>query len=96
MQVSSTRTSARSSGEPVEGEFQVAYCGAGDLDACRDSLWTAIDEVVTVLAAERGDDPTTWLPDGQRLTFAPGLIPNDFRATNRPTFQQVIEFANAR
>jgi acyl-homoserine lactone acylase PvdQ len=83
-------------GEPVEGEFQVAYCGAGDLDACRDSLWTAIDEVVTVLAAERGDDPTTWLPDGQRLTFTPGLIPNDFRATNRPTFQQVIEFANAR
>jgi acyl-homoserine lactone acylase PvdQ len=80
-------------GEPVEGEFNVSYCGAGDLDACRDSLWAAIDETVTALATERGDDITTWLPEGQRLTFTPGLIENDFRATNRPTYQQVIEFA---
>jgi hypothetical protein len=33
------------------------------------------------------------LPEGQRLTFTPGLIPDDFRATNRPTYQQVLEFA---
>jgi acyl-homoserine lactone acylase PvdQ len=82
-------------GQPVEGEFQVAYCGAGDLDVCRESLWAAVDASLAVVAAERGDDLTTWLPDGQRLTFAPGLIPDDFRATNRPTYQQVIEFANA-
>jgi acyl-homoserine lactone acylase PvdQ len=80
-------------GDPVEGEFNVAYCGAGDLDACRDSLWAAVDDEVAALAAERGADISTWLPPGQRLTFAPGLIDNDFRATNRPTFQQVIEFA---
>ena len=80
-------------GEPVEGEFNVGYCGAGDLDACRESLWAAVDETVAALAAERGDDVTTWLPEGLRLTFTPGLIENDFRATNRPTFQQVIEFA---
>ncbi|HSP27672.1 MAG TPA: penicillin acylase family protein [Ilumatobacteraceae bacterium] len=80
-------------GEPVEGAFNVGYCGAGDLDACRDSLWAAVEETVAALAAERGDDITTWLPEGQRQTFAPGLIENDFRATNRPTFQQVIEFA---
>jgi acyl-homoserine lactone acylase PvdQ len=83
-------------GEPVEGEFQVRYCGAGDLDACRASLWAAIDEAIGPLAIERGDDPTTWLSEGQRLTFVPGLITDDFRATNRPTYQQVIEFANAR
>jgi acyl-homoserine lactone acylase PvdQ len=83
-------------GEPVDGPFQVAYCGAGDLDACRDSLWAAIDAAIAPIAAERGDDPTTWLPEGQRVTFTPGLIPDDFRATNRPTYQQVIEFANAR
>jgi hypothetical protein len=80
-------------GEQVEGEFNVAYCGAGDLDACRESLWAAVDDEVSALAAERGADISTWLPPGQRLTFAPGLIDNDFRATNRPTFQQVLEFA---
>ena len=80
-------------GEPVEGEFNVAYCGAGDLDACRDSLWAAVDDAVAALAAERGADIPTWLPPGQRLTFAPGLIDNDFRATNRPTYQQLLEFA---
>ncbi|HYN34417.1 MAG TPA: penicillin acylase family protein [Ilumatobacteraceae bacterium] len=80
-------------GEPVEGEFNVAYCGAGDLDLCRDSLWVAVDDAVAALAAERGADITTWLPPGQRLTFEPGLIDNDFRATNRPTFQQLLEFA---
>ncbi len=80
-------------GEPVEGEFNVAYCGAGDLDACRDSLWAAVEDEVSALAAERGADVPTWLPPGQRLTFAPGLIDNDFRATNRPTYQQLLEFA---
>ncbi len=80
-------------GEPVEGEFNLSYCGAGDLDACRESLWAAVDDEVAALAAERGADISTWLPPGQRLTFAPGLIDNDFRATNRPTFQQVLEFA---
>jgi hypothetical protein len=79
--------------QPVEGEFNVQYCGAGDLDACRDSLWAAVDDEVAALAAERGADIPTWLPPGQRLTFAPGLIDNDFRATNRPTFQQLLEFA---
>ena len=80
-------------GEPVEGAFNVGYCGAGDLDACRDSLWAAVDDAVAALAAERGADIPTWLPPGQRLTFAPGLIDNDFRATNRPTYQQLLEFA---
>ena len=80
-------------GQDVEGPFQVQYCGAGDLDACRDALWDAVEQVSTATAAELGDDPNTWLSEGQRLTFAPGLIDDDFRATNRPTFQQVIEFA---
>ncbi len=82
-------------GEAVEGPFNVSYCGAGDLAACSASLWAAIDVALTEVAAERGDDPTTWLPEGQRTTFTPGLIENDFRSTNRPTFQQVIEFAPA-
>ena len=44
------------------------------------------------LAAEYGDDdPTSWLSPGWRTGFIPGLIPETFRSTNRPTFQQVIE-----
>ena len=80
-------------GRDVEGPFNLRYCGAGDLDACRDSLWAAVDETAAALAVQLGDDPTQWLSEGQRLGFAPFLIPETFRATNRPTFQQVIEFA---
>lgn len=80
-------------GEPVEGPFNLAYCGDGDLDVCSESLWTAVDDAVAALAAERGTDIDTWLPPGRRLTFTPGLIPDDFRATNRPTYQQLLEFA---
>jgi acyl-homoserine lactone acylase PvdQ len=83
-------------GAPVDGPFNVGYCGAGDLDECRASLWAAVESAVSALAEERGDDITTWLPEGLRLTFTPGLIPDDFRATNRPTFQQVVEFAPQR
>ena len=48
---------------------------------------------VAELAGERGDDPTLWLQQARRTTFTPGLIPDDFRATNRPTYQQVLELA---
>ncbi len=80
-------------GAAVEGPFNLAYCGAGDLDACRDALWATVDQVAGELAATLGDDPATWLQEGQRTTFVPGLIPDDFRTTNRPTFQQLVEFA---
>ena len=82
-------------GEPVQGPFNVAYCGSGDLDTCARDLWAVIDDAVAALAAERGADIDTWLSPGRRLTFSPGLIPDDFRATNRPTYQQVLEFAPA-
>jgi acyl-homoserine lactone acylase PvdQ len=80
-------------GADVQGPFNVSYCGAGDLDACSTSLWEVIDSVAQELAAERGDNPTLWLREGQLSTFQPGLIPDTFRRTNRPTFQQVLEFA---
>lgn len=79
-------------GKPVQGPFNLRYCGGGDLETCRESLWQVVDDVAQDLAADRGDDPTTWLREGARQGFAPGLIPDTFRATNRPTFQQVLEF----
>ena len=33
---------------------------------------------------------------GEPTGFQPGLIPNTFRTTNRPTFQQVLEFQHQR
>ena len=80
-------------GKDVEGKFNLSYCGNGSLDDCRDSLWQVVDEVSQALAAELGDNPATWLKEGQRTGFTPGLIPETMRATNRPTFQQVLEFA---
>jgi acyl-homoserine lactone acylase PvdQ len=80
-------------GDEVEGPFTVAYCGAGDLDLCVETMWTNLDAAVQQLADERGEDPATWLPEGRRSTFVPGLIPDDFRSTNRPTYQQILEFA---
>jgi hypothetical protein len=80
-------------GKDVQGEFNFSYCGNGSLERCRDSLWQVVDQVAQELALERGDDPSTWLNEGARSGFAPGLISDTFRATNRPTFQQVLQFA---
>ena len=82
-------------GQEVEGEFNLSYCGNGVLEDCSASLWQVVDEVSQQLATDRGNDPSTWLKEGARTGFAPGLIPETFRTTNRPTFQQVLEFAPA-
>ena len=77
----------------VEGPFNVKYCGAGDVNQCSADLWAAIDAALGEAAAELGDDLSTWRREGLRSGFTPGLIPDDFRSTNRPTYQQVLEFA---
>jgi hypothetical protein len=78
-------------GEPVEGPFNLRYCGNGSLDACRASLWAALEEAVAELAAAQGADPSAWRSEASRTRFAPGLIADTIRTTNRPTFQQVLE-----
>lgn len=80
-------------GKKVVGKFNLKYCGSGFLADCRDSLWQVVDSVSQQLLADYGGDPDTWLRVGHRISFAPGLISDTFRATNRPTFQQVLEFA---
>jgi acyl-homoserine lactone acylase PvdQ len=79
-------------GERVQGRFHLQYCGNGALAACRASLWSITNAVSGFIAAGRGPDPTQWAGAAARTGFAPGLIPNTIRATNRPTFQQVLEF----
>jgi acyl-homoserine lactone acylase PvdQ len=85
-------------GEPVKSAFHVHYCGNGDLQACAASLWAGLDAAGNELQAAQGPDPSAWYADatGERIAFAPGLIPLTMRWTNRPTFQQVITFTGHR
>jgi acyl-homoserine lactone acylase PvdQ len=79
-------------GDKVRGRFNLAYCGGGSLAQCRADLWAAIHETADRLAAELGEtDPSKWLKPAARTGFVPGLLPNTFPTTNRPTFQQVLE-----
>ncbi len=80
-------------GDDVDGPFNLSYCGSGSIDACRESLWAVVDQVAGELAAQYGPEPATWLREGRRTTFQPGLIPETMRSTNRPTFQQLLEWA---
>jgi len=79
-------------GEPVKGRFHLRYCGGGVLASCSASLWQAIKSAADALAAEYGDaDPARWLKNASRTGFVPGVLPDTFPTTNRPTFQQVLE-----
>ena len=78
----------------VRDPFKLRYCGNGSFSACRASLWAALKAAADELAAAQGPDPTKWRADAtaERLRFAPGLLPDTMRFTNRPTFQQVLRF----
>ena len=80
----------------VSGPFNLRYCGNGSLDACRASLWTAIDQAIAALVSSQGADPAAWRGNASTTGFTPGLLPDRFRSTNRPTFQQVLEFESGR
>jgi acyl-homoserine lactone acylase PvdQ len=80
-------------GDPVVGPFNLSYCGLGSLPACADALWQAVHAVADSLTAQQGEmDPLLWRKLHQTTGFVPGLLPNRFPSTNRPTFQQVLEF----
>jgi acyl-homoserine lactone acylase PvdQ len=80
-------------GDEVQGPFNLSYCGGGSLAPCRASLWEAIHQAADRLTTELGEaDPAEWLKPAARTGFVPGLLPNTFPTTNRPTFQQVLEF----
>jgi acyl-homoserine lactone acylase PvdQ len=84
-------------GRSVAGPFKTKFCGLGDLAACRDSLWAAIDAAGNELQAAQGTDPTAWRSDAtaERIRFS-AFMPNTMRWTNRPTFQQAISYSGHR
>jgi hypothetical protein len=85
-------------GSPVTGRFSRAYCGAGDVAACRASLWAALDAGASLLEAQQGTVPDAWRADatGERIRFTSGILTDTMRWTNRPTFQQLMEFRTHR
>ena len=86
-------------GRRVRGPYANRYCGAGDLDACRASLWAAVEQAGEVLAARLGPDPSQWRASAtaERISFVPGVLPTTIRYTNRPSgIQQVISFDGHR
>ena len=86
-------------GGKVTGPFANRYCGGGDATACSKGLWAALDAAGVELASTQTDpDPVAWRADatGERIQFAPGLLPVTMRWTNRPTYQQILSFDGHR
>jgi acyl-homoserine lactone acylase PvdQ len=86
-------------GRPVSDQFATRFCGLGDFNACRASLWAALEQAGTELEAAQGTaDPDAWRSNAipERIVFVPGILTNTMRWTNRPTFQQVISFDSHR
>lgn len=85
-------------GQQVQQPFSRRYCGNGDLNACRDSLWAVLQKVAQDLSAAQGPDPSAWRADAtaERITFKPGLLGQTMRWANRPTFQQVGQYSGHR
>jgi acyl-homoserine lactone acylase PvdQ len=86
-------------GQKVKGKFHFRFCGSGDMTACANSLWAALDTAGNKIAATQGPDPAAWRADAnaERITFLPGLLPIKIRYTNRPSgIQQVLSFKGHR
>jgi acyl-homoserine lactone acylase PvdQ len=80
-------------GDPVVGPYNLQYCGNGDMATCAASLWQAIHDTAETLTTQQSQaDPHLWKKTASTTGFIPNLLPNRFPTTNRPTFQQVLEF----
>ena len=83
-------------GLPTRSPFANGYCGHGNLKACQQSIWAAIQSAGRPSPRPRVPDPASWRVSAipERITFTPGLLPFTMRYTNRPSgIQQVISFS---
>jgi acyl-homoserine lactone acylase PvdQ len=78
--------------DKVIGPFSERYCGRGNVAACAKALWSGLQVAVKDLTAKQGSDQSKWRTDQGFTTFVPGLIPTKFPTTNRPTYQQILEW----
>jgi hypothetical protein len=88
-------------GHEVAQPLSRGYCGGGELEACRNSLWAAFQTAVEKLEEEQKTPVIKdWRAAKTRINFLPGILKTakppieqfTMSWTNRSTFQQVIEF----
>jgi hypothetical protein len=71
--------------------------GAGGASPRRGAWSTVAEETADTLTVQQGQvDPSLWRKPASQTGFVPGLLPNRFPTTNRPTFQQVLEFQHPK
>ncbi|MFK8908744.1 penicillin acylase family protein [Streptomyces sp. YS-3] len=89
-------------GEPVQGPLARTYCGDGKLSACRDALLTTLKQAAAKTPAQvypgdagcaAGDQ---WCADSIVQRPLGGIGHTAVNWQNRPTYQQVVEFASHR
>ncbi|MFC0849234.1 penicillin acylase family protein [Streptomyces noboritoensis] len=89
-------------GEPVAGPLGRAYCGGGQLSACRDVLLSTLGQAAAKTPAQvyPGDAGCAagnqWCADSVVQRPLGGISQNSINWQNRPTYQQVVEFASHR
>ncbi|MEU5433414.1 penicillin acylase family protein [Streptomyces sp. NPDC020719] len=89
-------------GKPVQGPLGRAYCGDGKLSACRDALLASLGQAAGKSAAQvyPGDASCSagdqWCADSIVQRPLGGISQNAINWQNRPTYQQVVEFASHR
>jgi acyl-homoserine lactone acylase PvdQ len=80
--------------------FANGYCGAGNLNRCRKTVWSAIAAAGKQLTKlQKTANPAKWRASAtaERITFIPGLLKYTMSYTNRPSgIQQVISFDRHR
>lgn len=86
-------------GRSVQGPLAQAYCGGGQLAACRDVLLSTLKQAAATSAATvyPGDDGgcsagDQWCADSIVQRPLGGVTDDRISWQNRPTFQQVVEF----
>ncbi|MFV0130660.1 penicillin acylase family protein [Streptomyces sp. HMX112] len=89
-------------GRPVESPLAKPYCGGGELGACRDVLLATLRRAAAEPATEvyPGDDSCApghqWCADAVIHRAMGGITHPAVDWQNRPTYQQVVEFASHR
>lgn len=89
-------------GEPVQGGLARNYCGGGSLSACRDLLIATLKQAAATTAARvyPGDENCSagdqWCADTVIQRPLGGIKHGKISWQNRPTYQQVVEFASHR
>jgi len=86
-------------GRPVSGPLAASFCGGGSLSACRQALLTSLSQAAAESASTvyPGDSSCAagnqWCADSIIQRPFGGVTDGNITWQNRPTYQQVVQFA---